>query len=54
MDKTEELIQLVNCFNHISPRDIEEIMEWLEDNEYLSDSGICFRSDFWRLFIKKK
>jgi len=32
---------------------IEEIMEWLEDNDYLSDKGRLFKTQFWKLFIRQ-
>ena len=47
----ENVIPFANEFNHISPRDLEEIMEWFEDNEYLTDKGKVFRRRFWELFI---
>jgi len=47
------VVPFSQTFNHISPLDLEEIMEWLEDNKYLSDKGKMFRKDFWYLFIKK-
>lgn len=47
------VIPFANAWNHISPRDLEEIMEWMEDNEYLSESGKKFRHEFWNLFIKE-
>lgn len=40
-------------FNHISPSDLENIMEWLRDHDFLSDKGIKFRHYFWELFIKQ-
>jgi len=52
--ETKQAIELQNEFNYISPRDIEEIMEWLEDNEFLSEEGMDFREVFWELFIKEK
>jgi len=40
-------------FNHICPSDLEDILEYLEDNSYLSEAGKKFRGFFWSLFIKK-
>lgn len=39
-------------FNHISPLELEEIMEALNDRGYLSETGVLFRKYFWELFIK--
>jgi hypothetical protein len=44
---------MANYFNHISPQDLEEIMEWLEDNDYLSNEGRLFKTQFWKLFIRQ-
>ena len=48
-----KVIPFQQYFNHISPRDLEEIMEWLTDNQYLSEQGKIFKNRFWELFIKK-
>lgn len=48
----EEALDMLRTFNHISAVDLEEIMEWLEDNSRLSGTGEAFRADFWELFIK--
>ena len=47
----KNVIPFVNTFNHISTADLEEIMEWLNDHNYLSGEGRLFRSRFWDLFI---
>lgn len=43
----------VNKHNHLSPLDIENLLEDLEDMGYLSDEGKNFRTSFWELFIKQ-
>lgn len=48
-----ELIAFQSEFNHISPMDLENIMESLGDAGYLSSKGKNFRSRFWKLFIKE-
>lgn len=56
MKKVKESYKVIpfqNEFNHISPCDLENIMEWFNDNKYLSDKGIEFRTAFWKLFIKE-
>jgi hypothetical protein len=35
-------------------KDLEEVMEWLEENGYLSDAGKLFRDKTWWLFIRQK
>ena len=55
MSKAQEkrkVIPFINCFNSVSILTLEEILEWLEDNKYLSDKGIVFRNNVWELFIK--
>jgi len=49
----KNVIPFVNTFSHISAMDLEEICEWLNDNDYLSEKGKIFRNRFWNLFIKK-
>jgi hypothetical protein len=49
----DNVIPLVNYFSHISVMDLEEIMEWFDDNEYLSEKGKEFRTKFWEMFIKR-
>jgi hypothetical protein len=53
-NKTEakNVIPFSRCFYEISPYDLELILEWLEDNKYLSEKGKGFRGAFWNLFIK--
>jgi len=57
MDNTKppsyNVIPFLKEYNHISPKDLEEIMESLEDNGYLSDKGKRFKTAFWKLFIKE-
>ena len=49
----KNVIPFANTFSHISTADLEEIMEWFNDNNYLSDKGKVFKTRFWSLFIKK-
>jgi len=46
------VIPMVRYFNHITTTDLEEIMEWLDDNHFLSEKGIKFRYYFWDFFIR--
>lgn len=48
-----DVVLFVSEFNHISPLDLEEIMENLQDKGYLSPKGIAFRNAFWKLLIKE-
>ena len=52
MNKEQESIDLQRGFNHISPSDLEDIMEYFEDMDYLSEKGKVMRKSFWELFIK--
>ena len=57
MDATKKpsynVIPFANRNNHISPNDLENILEDLEDMGYLSEKGQKFRHAFWKLFIKE-
>lgn len=48
------VIPFANEYNHISPSDLSNIFESLDDLGYLSDKGKDFKGFFWRLFIKEK
>lgn len=37
----------------ISPKNLEEILETLQDYGFLNEDGIRFRSNYWGLFIKE-
>lgn len=56
--KTEKILQrdvikFQNEYNHISPSDLDNIMESFNDLGYLSEEGVKFKSSFWELFIRK-
>ena len=57
MDKTkkpkENVIPFLRDFNDISPWDLDNILESLEDMGYLSKKGKEFRKVFWETFIKE-
>jgi hypothetical protein len=46
-------IDLAKEFNRLSPKDLDDIMETLDDNGLLSDFGKKFRKEFWEVFIKE-
>ena len=46
-------IKLLKEFNHLSPTNIEELMEYLEDTGLLNKKGKSFRHKFWEMFIKE-
>ena len=48
------VIPFIREFNYISPQDLEEILEWLQDHGHLSEAGMTFRRRVWSLFIKEK
>ena len=45
-------VKLMSRQNHISPTDIDEVLEFLADYGHLTDEGRKFASSFWKLFIK--
>ena len=53
--KHKEQIQIAldfqNEFNVISPYNIENLLETLEQKELLSEKGKAFRHIFWEVFI---
>ena len=46
--------QLINWCDSIKPSEIEDVMEWLNDNFMLNEDGIKFRDLFWEKHIKEK
>jgi len=48
------VIPFQRVFPRTSPIELEEILEWLQDNKYLTDEGEDFRLAFWKLFIEYK
>lgn len=46
--------EMLRAFPQISPLDLEEIMEWLDDEGYLNPDGLSFRREFWKELIEKK
>lgn len=38
---------------HISPYDLENLLEDLQDFGFLNEDGIRFRSQYWQMFIKE-
>ncbi len=48
----QNVIPFMNDFSDNAPSNLDDIMEWLDDNGYLSDKGKIFKSRFWELFIK--
>jgi len=48
----DNVIPFANNFNHISTLDLDNILEWLKDHDYLSEKGIIFKNRVWALFIK--
>lgn len=46
-----ETIDLIREFNHLSPVDLDDIMETLRDAGLLNEEGIAFSRDFWETYI---
>lgn len=51
--EAKKVIPFQNEFSFISPYDIENMLEKMDDMGYLSKKGKDFRSAFWFFFIKK-
>jgi len=51
--QSSDVLDFLREFNHISPMDLEDILESLADAGFLSPKGKAFRSRFWKLFIKE-
>lgn len=47
------VIPFQTLYKHISPEELENIMETLQDHGYLSEKGDAFKSAFWNLFIRE-
>jgi hypothetical protein len=45
-------VSFIREFSHISILDLEEILEYLEENNLLNSEGEDFREEFWKRFIK--
>ena len=50
---SKEINKFIKEYNFISIRDLEEILESLEDMDCLTDKGKKFRLNIWKLFIKE-
>ena len=51
--KLKEILEFPKYFFNMSPKDLNEVLESLEDGDYLSEKGKKFRKLFWELFIKE-
>jgi len=48
----DNVISFIRNYTNICINDIEEILETLEDLNYLSKKGIKFRREIWKAFIR--
>ena len=48
----DNVIPFIAEYNYIAIADLEEVLETLEDMDYLSEKGIKFRNELWKMFIK--
>jgi hypothetical protein len=48
-----EIIAFLREFNQVSAYDLDDILEYLQDLGYLSESGVAFKTKLWNEFIKK-
>lgn len=46
-------LEFLKEFNHISPQNLDDLLEYLQDKEMLSEKGLELRQEFWKLFIKE-
>ena len=46
-----QVIPFLQEHNHISPADLEDILESLDDRKYLNEKGKEFKTEFWKMFI---
>lgn len=57
IDKTKapryNVVPFAGNHNHISPLDLDNLLEDLQDMGYLSETGEEFRHAFWELFVKE-
>lgn len=51
--KESKTTEYIKAFIHISVLDLEEILEYLEDNDLLSQKGKDFHKDLWETYIKE-
>lgn len=47
-------LELLKTFNHLSPYDIDGILEWLNDHNAMSHEGFHIMREFWEMFIKQE
>lgn len=50
--ETKDVLSFVKEFNDISPSDLENILEYLDDSGLLNEDGKQFRTILWELFVK--
>lgn len=46
-------IKLQSEHPYVTPQDIEEILESLNDNKFFNENGRIFATTFWKIFIKQ-
>ena len=51
-DVKRQVVPFQNAFNHIAPRDMQNMLETLCDMGCLNDVGREFNTAFWWLFIR--
>lgn len=51
--KTKDVLSFIKEFNYISLSDLENILEYLDDEDLLNEYGKQFRTILWKLFIHK-
>lgn len=46
-------LQFAKEYNMISPLELDDLLETLADQGFLSDKGLEFKMKFWEMFIKE-
>ena len=46
------VIPFINEYNHLAIKDLDDVLESLNDMGYLSEKGKLFKHALWNMFIK--
>lgn len=52
-NEKQNLLNFLSLHNRFSPQELESVLEWLNDNGFLSKKGLQFRTKFWETLIKE-
>ncbi len=54
MTNKDLTIEAMKAIPELTPLEIEEMLEWMEDNKLLSDKGVKLKNTFWKIFWKEE